>query len=283
MGPRVHKPVIHGPRVPGLQVDKTPPNQHRAPGARLAMGQGADEPLLSSPLEHHELLLGEYDHGARPTWHPENLLWQALHAFSFLLGGTTFIAGTAALFWPGNDTLSASLYVIGSLGFLAVDVQEWLTFSGAVLRTNICLSMTGSALYVAGSAGFLPAVAAAFPRLGVWGFVLGSAYIAWSQLWKTHRIGGGELEGEGGEDGGGGGFRLRSLLTRDAATAAGVELSAGIGALCFLFGTLLFDSGPLEGPKSVLQTVLWIWVAGSCWFTLGGCFLAWRHFVMRVV
>lgn len=147
--------------------------------------------------------------------------------------------------------------------------------------------MTGSALYVAGSAGFLPSVAAAYPRLGVWGFVLGSAYIFWSQLWKTHRIGGGEAEGQEDGDGAGaeagGGFHLRSLTTKDAATAAGVELSAGIGAFCFLVGTLLFDNGPLEGPQSVLQTVLWIWVAGSCWFTLGGCFLAWRHFVMRVV
>lgn len=35
--------------------------------------------------------------------------------------------------------------------FLFVDVQEWFTFGGAVLRTNICMSMTGSALYVVGS------------------------------------------------------------------------------------------------------------------------------------
>ncbi len=31
--------------------------------------------------------------------------------------------GTVCLFFPGYDTLSAVLYVIGSLGFLAVDVQ----------------------------------------------------------------------------------------------------------------------------------------------------------------
>jgi hypothetical protein len=154
-----------------------------------------------------------------------------------------------------------------------------------VLRTNICMSMTGSALYVAGSAGFLPSVAAAAPRLGVWGFVLGSAFIGWSQLWKTHRIGGGEEAAGGGSGGSGGGpgFSLAAFASRDAATAAGVELSAGLGALCFLFGTLLYDAGPLEGPASVLRPVLWTWVAGSCWFTLGGACLAFRHFVMRVV
>lgn len=47
--------------------------------------------------------------------------------------------------------------------------------------------------------------------------------------------------------------------------------------------TQLYNSGPLEGPHSVLGTVLWTWVAGSCWFTAGGCFLAYRHFVMGVV
>jgi hypothetical protein len=62
-----------------------------------------------------------------------------------------------------------------------------------------------------------------------------------------------------------------------------VELSAGIGALCFFFGTLLYDNGPLEGPGSVLATVLWIWVVGSAWFTTGGLFLAARHAFMRVV
>lgn len=44
------------------------------------------------------------------------------------------------------------------------------------------MSMTGSALYVIGSAGFLPSVVAYNPLIGIWGFVLGSAFIAWSQV-----------------------------------------------------------------------------------------------------
>lgn len=243
----------------------------------------AEAPLLGQAHAHElndhdrhdaEVFLGEYDHGVRPLWHPERLLWQVLHAFAFLLGGTTFVAGTAALFFPGHDTLSALLYTIGSCGFLFVDVQEFFTFDGAVLRTNICMSMTGSALYVIGSVGFFPTVVAFNPRIGVWGFVLGSAFIGWSQLWKTHRIGGGEHEE---------GFKLSNMAAKDAATATGVELGAGLGALCFLFGTLLYDNGPLEGPGSVLGIVLWTWIAGSLLFTAGGCFLAARHFVMRTV
>ncbi|KIZ07584.1 hypothetical protein MNEG_0376 [Monoraphidium neglectum] len=153
-------------------------------------------------------------------------------------------------------------------------MQEFFTFDGSVLRTNIAMSATGSTLYVVGSVGYLPAVLAVNPLIGIYGFVLGSAFIAWSQLWKTYRIGGGELQE---------GFHLKTFAAADAFTAAGVELSAGIGALCFFFGTLLYDNGPLEGPGSVLATVLWIWVVGSAWFTTGGLFLAARHAFMRVV
>jgi hypothetical protein len=57
----------------------------------------------------------------------------------------------------------------------------------------------------------------------------------------------------------------------------------GLGAWCFFFGTSLYAVGPLEGEDSLLTVVLQIWVLGSVWFTLGGCFVAYRHFVMRVI
>lgn len=91
-------------------------------------------------------------------------------------------SGTVALFYPGYDSVSAALYTIGSSGFLFVDVQEWITFSGAVLRTNILMSMTGSFLYLVGSIGFFPVVVAFNPLIGIWGFVLGSAFIGFSQV-----------------------------------------------------------------------------------------------------
>lgn len=248
-------------------------------GGSLDAEAEAAAPLLhrnQHSIHFEPALLGEYDHGVRRAWHPESTSWQVLHALAFVIGGTTFLAGTALLFIPEAwaDTLSALLYVIGSCGFLFVDVQEFLTFDGAVLRTNIAMSMTGSVLYVVGSVGYYPPILAWNPRMGIWGFVLGSAFIAWSQLWKTRRIGGGETDD---------GFSFSTFLTADTATAAGVELSAGVGALCFFFGTLLYDNGPLEGPGSVMGVVLWIWVVGSIWFTLGGLFLAARHFAMRVV
>ncbi|KAG1675664.1 hypothetical protein FOA52_002373 [Chlamydomonas sp. UWO 241] len=197
------------------------------------------------------------------------------------MGGTTFIAGTVLLFFPNMDTLSALLYTIGSVGFALVDLQELCTFTQGhplPLRVNIACSLVGSLLYIVGSVGFFPKLG--LPAVGIWGFILGSAAIGCSQLWKTHRI------GRGGGDGGEvpGCFRVGNLVSETGAfTAAGVELSAGIGAWCFFVGTSLYQLGPLEGPASVLATVLWIWVAGSLSFTAGGCFLAWRHFVMGIV
>ncbi|KAL6758902.1 hypothetical protein V8C86DRAFT_2584309 [Haematococcus lacustris] len=233
---------------------------------------------MAANEEHTVALLGEYDHGVRRGWHPDYFSWRLFHALSFLTGGTTFIAGTLCLFYPnipGFDFWSAVLYTIGSFGFLFVDVQEFFTFGGFVLRCNISMSMLGSFLYVVGSAGFLPAVAAWNPAVGIWGFILGSAFIGVSQLWKTHRIG---------SQGGSHPFSIRLLLSEaDAATACGVELGAGLGAWCFFFGTSLYNRGPLEGPESVLYNVLLTWVMGSCLFTFGGLCVAYRHFVMDVV
>ncbi|GLC65077.1 hypothetical protein PLESTF_000244100 [Pleodorina starrii] len=230
---------------------------------------------MSPREEHLESLLGEYDNGVRKGWHPDYQSWRIFHALSFLIGGTTFIAGTVCLFYPGWEWWSAALYTLGSCGFLAVDVQEFFTFSGALLRANIAMSLTGSFLYVVGSVGFFPVVFAWWPVVGVWGFILGSAVIGTSQALKTYRIGAANTSGH---------FSLRHLFTDpDAATAAGVEAGAGVGAWCFFFGTGLFNRGPLEGPDSVMTAVLWTWVAGSCCFTVGSLFLAYRHFGMRVV
>jgi hypothetical protein len=140
--------------------------------------------------------------------------------------------------------------------------------------------------------------------MGTWGFILGSLIIGSSQLWKTFRIG----------SAGGKGFSFTSLFSEkdvsqkkerrrkgesreilcfldaspddasmQAFTAAGVELSAGLGAICFFIGTSLYEHGPIEGPGSMLDLVLQIWLAGSVLFTAGGLFLSWRHFIMGVV
>eukprot|EP00798_Chlamydomonas_sp_ICE-L_P023134 gene23134-30337_t len=227
-------------------------------------GAGSSTTMTASTKEetvvHVPLLASDYYDEP-----PPNLPWRLLHAFFFLLGGTTFIAGIVALFYPGNDSLSAGLYTLGSSTVV-------LFYPG-----NDSLS---AGLYTLGSIGFFSVDAQGFfpqlamPAIGVWGFILGSFVIGCSQFWKTYRIASVET----------GYFSLKTLWDDvESFTAAGVELSAGLGAWCFFFGTFLYWLGPLEGPESVVHEVLQIWVMGSAWFTLGGCFLAHRHFVMVLV
>lgn len=196
--------------------------------------------------------------------------WQIIHSLSFATGGTTFIAGTTVLFyplWAPTAVASAVLYTVGSCGFLAVDVQEFFTYTtDPLLRVNISLSATGSLLYVLGSVGFFPRVFAASPVIGLGGFIGGSAFIGVSQLWKTHRY-----------------LTTQGMSSSERVTAIGVELNAGIGAWCFFVGTVAFASAPRAAPSgSELEAVLAIWLVGSVFFTLGSVFLAYRHVVMRV-
>src|SRR3990167_6927898 len=204
----------------------------------------------------------------------KRLWWQIMHAFDFCLGGFTFILGTCCYFfkdWTAGLTLAALLYTIGSCGFLAVDVQEFFTFKeNKLLRANIFMSASGSFFYVLGSVGYFPFILDVF-RLGEIGFIIGSFLIGVSQCWKVYRIGCDD-----------GSFSPRNIISsKDNFTAVGVEADAGIGAWCFFFGTIfyLFIS---DFSSWEYTAVLLIWLAGSAFFSTGGLFLSFRHFVMKI-
>jgi hypothetical protein len=239
-------------------------------------------------------------------------LWRVVHAADFLLGGTTFIAGTVLLFAPvaaalpappgGAEAASAAVYTLGSLGFLAVDLQELASYSRreeALLRANIACSATGSALYVVGSLGYAPALAALCPQLGSAGFIGGSALIFASQLWKLARIAGDWRRARAAEagalaaatDASGGaepaaaaqaaGAAVGGAADLEAATAASVEGGACAGALLFLVGTALSELAAGQTAAGE-NAVLWLWLVGSLSFSVGGAALAYRHFSLGI-
>lgn len=215
------------------------------------------------------------DQGGDPPWEDQSW-WRFTHAFAFVLGGTTFWFGTLSFYYPNDlffgldqGNFSAWLYIIGSAGFLYVDVLEFFTFTeDKWLRVNISMSMTGSTLYLIGSAGFLPVIYAANPEIGIQGFIWGSFAIGTSQLWKVYRI---NKESEGGIFG-----------SKDSMTATGVEGGAQWGAMGFFFGTIVYYyiQNALEGP--LYSAVLAMWMFGATFFTVGGLFLSYRHAIMGV-
>lgn len=210
--------------------------------------------------------------------------WRLFHGINFFIGGSTFIIGTILYFFPDMPQAfyySALLYIIGSLGFLFVDMLEFFTYTdnGNLLRMNISLSMAGSAFYVIGSCGFLPSVYEANHYLGPWGFIIGSALIFMSQSWKVIRIlredqfESSQLDALGKSSG----WRP---LSRCAKTAIGVEADAGLGALMFLIGTIMYVA--CEPSGSYLTFILLLWILGSVFFTTGSLFLNYRHFIMKL-
>jgi hypothetical protein len=202
---------------------------------------------------------------APPRAVQETCLWQFAHALFFLIGGITFIFGTACYYfpdWPESYLAGGVLYTIGSCGFLGVDVMELFTYtSNTILTLNIFMSATGSFLYVVGSIGFIPAVyestgwnfAGFTPATtGVYGFIAGS------QFGKVGRI----------------------MTTTKDITAVGVELNPGLGAWCFFVGTMMYNNPYyLEHYYGIIVN---IWEVGSVLFTMGALFLTFRHFVMGV-
>jgi len=188
--------------------------------------------------------------------------WRIFHSFSFVVGGVSFIMGTALLFPFQSYALSLSsalIYTIGSLGFLFVDLQEFFTFlNDPFLRCNICLSGSGSTAYVIGSIGYIPEVQSFTSTLGIYGFIIGSALIFSSQVWKIYRIG--------------------YWISNDVMTASIVEGGACIGSLFFLIGSILVVTSPTL--NSII--ILILWMIGSFSFTIGGLTLSYRHFIMNL-
>jgi len=236
--------------------------------AALLPATQLDADLWSAEAEASGLLVKTT---TKPVWHT-TLWWRVIHALGFFIGGSTFIAGTACYYAPPSDainTLAAVLYTIGSLGFLSVDVLEFLTFKECPLRANISLSAIGSTFYVIGSVGFLPSIMTVTTAVGVWGFIIGSAFIGCSQAWKVVRLAYGD-EGRP---------ALKTLVAnRDVFTATGVEFNAGVGAWCFFVGTAMYAHA--TDPSGWMNAILGIWMAGSVFFTLGALFLCSRHFVL---
>ena len=247
---------------------------------------------------------------------PSRLSWQIVHVLCFALGGFTFIIGTLCYFdFLQAYDLGAWLYIIGSCGFLGVDVLELATYYklDKYLTINICLSVTGSTLYILGSIGFLPSMDTdgSTSALGIWGFILGSFFIGTSQLWKVLRIGGSseELDQEKidplshyanliNEDEDDRetldnyniveektniftAFRWSNLFrNEDNRSAFGVEFSACLGGWFFFFGTIMDDIGTPSG--AYFTAILIIWTFGSIFFSLGAIWLAYRHFKLNL-
>jgi len=200
---------------------------------------------------------------------PLSPLWHVLLCSIFIAGGLSFISGTGCFFfktWHDASEAASILFIIGSSSFLIVDMMEMITSPNTFwVRLNLAMNTMGSIFYVVGSIGFIPAVFNEGKALGALGFIVGSILIGYSQIWKIIRTGTENSK-----------FKVSTLFADGMWVITSVDVSICIGACSFFIGSVMFISGPLEGPW--YESVLFIWMIGSIYYTIGALFLCYASY-----
>lgn len=235
--------------------------------------------------------------------YPLNLPWRITHFLLYFTGGLFFMAGSTMYFPDVNNLVVGGwLFTLGSLCLTAADSMEWWTNNrvgcfkyadyeedyeskvgylfppaqsaeGSKLRAAngkiFFWSACGSFLYFIGSIFLIPSTHAFL--LGDLIYVFASLLIMICQTVKVYRMG----IDFGGKEAYAKGFDIANWL-RDIG-GLGVDISEGIGALCYLVGTLLFF--PETDIDSTITYLSAGWFqAGGVFYTVAGFFLAYRYF-----
>lgn len=121
--------------------------------------------------------------------------WKMWHGGNHMFGDICFVFGSFALFpflstFINTAAVSAWFYTIGSVNIFIAEITEWIHFTSLEypylwISINFFLSVIGSILYLIGSIVFLPMFAKI--DLGNLLFIIGSAFIFVSQIWKLAR------------------------------------------------------------------------------------------------
>lgn len=227
---------------------------------------------------------------------PLTLSWRIIHAIPYLIGGTTFLFGSLCYFTGGNTLAGdyeagGWLFTIGSVGFLFADIFEWNKNnrvgcldskqervewehlnSGYLSRKsllglcgltglqraengiNFAYSALGSLLYLIGSIMFIPSLDSL--ALGTWIFIIGSAIIFTSQMWKL--------------------YRYESFA--DDVPGVNVDLWAGLGGLAYAVGSVQFLPEYDTSDFATNVAATWFTLGGAA-FTLSGLFIVYRYFI----
>ncbi|UJR19731.1 hypothetical protein I4U23_022865 [Adineta vaga] len=194
------------------------------------------------------------------------------------------------------------MFTIGSIFFLFADFQEWWfyrigcfldrrhtdafeaanadvfqhslsTLFGRIERAetgiNFSISVYGSVLYLAGSILFIPAFEK-YILFGEWLFIVGSAAIFFSQIWKIYRSAYKNIDDSNNYE-----LKCRHIF-RDIPVLLG-DSCAGLGGLFYFLGTICFL--PYFNINDVDQNRASIlFVCGGTSFTLAGFIVQYRYY-----
>lgn len=224
-----------------------------------------------------------------PSTVENSLPWRIWHGLNYMNGGTTFFLGSY-MYYPyplshySGEVVGAWLFTLGSLTFLLADLTEWnhfklgcfhersyskphtflRTFKRLEIGLNFFASVMGSLLYLLGSICFIPSTN--LLNQGELLFLVGSAVIFFSQLWKCMRAFGNEDD-----------LRLSCNFQEVYEDLAGfmVDVFAGLGGFCYFIGTYYFQY--VVTDEDEIFATNWF-MAGGTSFALSGISILYRYF-----
>jgi len=224
-----------------------------------------------------------------PSTVENSLKWRIWHSVNYMNGGFTFFLGSC-MYYPypyanlSGDVVGAWLFTLGSLTFLFADITEWnhyklgcfhernylkphtwlRSFKRMEIGLNFFASVLGSLLYLLGSICFIPSTN--LLTQGELLFIVGSAVIFFSQLWKC-------LRSLGNEDD----FRLSCNFKEVCEDLAGflVDIFAGLGGANYFIGSYYFQYVVTDEDETFATN--WFMAGGSS-FALSGICMIYRYF-----
>jgi hypothetical protein len=241
----------------------------------------------------------------------QSLVWRMIHGTQYMLGSLCFSVGSFMFFTDVMKQFGAALdvggwlFTIGSTLFLFADLQEWWyyrigcifdysyrkafeasngdlfshsqeTIFGRIERAlvgiNFFGSVCGSALYLAGSILFIPALGK-YLEIGEWLFIFGSTVTFLSQAWKVYRSACTNVNDR--HD-----HRLNPDNLLSDTPGLLVNSFAGLGAFYYLLGSILFLPY-LNVQDSNQNQATVFFVCGGIGFVLAGFFAQYNYYCTR--
>ena len=246
---------------------------------------------------------------------PVSLCWKIWHNSFYLVGGFTFLFGSLCYLPSASKYIAGGwLFTIGSAAFTFCDIFEWWKnnrvgcafdskykiayqkhveskgfpslsspeysspywrFKRSEQGLNFFASVVGSALYLIGSVLFIPSTNGVI--LGTWIFIIGSAFIAFSQSWKLYRSGcstqDDHVSSTNSKKSADSYFRCSTVFSDKP--VFGIDFGAGMGGVFYFFGSVYF----LNDSTLLLASILF--TLGGASFLVSGLCMSYKYFCTK--
>lgn len=232
--------------------------------------------------------------------------WRILHGVLYIFGAILFSVGSFQYFPDeSHQTAGAVLFIVGSILFVWGDGMEWWTnnrvgcclyssfqyvyekkldrryylpknscigkYQRAANGLNYFLSVVGALAYLLGSIFFVPMLGTTLEATYL--FIVGSAIVCISQIWKIWRLGCCSDENP---------TNCSFSLFNISVSSLLIKASTGVGGLCYLIGSVYFLPNYDVSDNITYIAALWFTV-GSAFYVISAVCLLHSYYVIAIL